>query len=229
MPYRRKPSRKRAKRRTASKRSVKPIIPLSYGFPDTYKTKLRYAGTYERTFDGVTGLNQYVWNLNSLYDPDQTGTGAQPTYFDQLTAVYAKYRVYGCMIEVTVFNRQPSDPLYMSTITRSDNSGTSEDPVSISLNTNGSKLKMISSEGSDNMYTYRKYYPINEVFGVNKSAIMSSPEYVGLTGGTGFGTNPAQVAQFVLDASGQPSGLARYSMVMTFYCQFEAPKNVLQS
>jgi hypothetical protein len=39
--------------------------------------------------------------MNSLYDPDFTGSGNQPEYFDQLAALYNRYRVYGSAIKVT--------------------------------------------------------------------------------------------------------------------------------
>lgn len=225
----RKRSYKRRRPRNKSKRSVKPMIPLSYGFPDTYQTKLRYADTYDLTLDGLTGLSQYQWALNSLYDPDLTGTGAQPTYFDQLAEVYNNYRVYGAMVECTVFNRQTSDPIYMSTITKGLSGAPSFDPVSISMNTNGSKLKLISSEGSNNIHTFRKYYPIGEIFGLNKKAILYQANFAGLTGNFGTGSNPSSLARFYLDVAGTAGGQFRVSMVITYYCQFETPKSVLQS
>lgn len=40
--------------------------------------------------------------LNSLYDPDFTGTGHQPKGFDQLAALYQRYRVYHTRYAVEV-------------------------------------------------------------------------------------------------------------------------------
>lgn len=37
---------------------------------------------------------EYLFNLNSLFDPDRTGTGHQPLGFDQLKTLYNRYRVY---------------------------------------------------------------------------------------------------------------------------------------
>ncbi len=72
-----------------------------WGFlnPHMYVT-LNYI--YEATFTiaTVTGTQQ-VMNLNSLFDPDRTGTGHQPYGYDQLAALYNRYRVLKSKWEVT--------------------------------------------------------------------------------------------------------------------------------
>lgn len=79
-----------------------------YGFPDKLRTRLRYCDTVNVT----AGTAAYVFRLNSLYDPDLSGVGHQPTYFDQLcgaagSGVYGKYRVLGSKITVTFTSRSP--------------------------------------------------------------------------------------------------------------------------
>lgn len=53
---------------------------------------------------GATGSNTWQFCANSLYDPDQTGVGHQPLYFDNFMSVFEKYRVNFCQITVTVIN-----------------------------------------------------------------------------------------------------------------------------
>lgn len=52
-----------------------------------------------------TALNIFgaerCWRLNSLFDPDLTGVGHQPYYYDQVSALYTSYRVFECAWEVT--------------------------------------------------------------------------------------------------------------------------------
>lgn len=55
---------------------------------------------------GSTGSNTWQFCANSLYDPDQTGTGHQPLYFDNFMSVFEKYRVNFCQITVTVINHK---------------------------------------------------------------------------------------------------------------------------
>lgn len=46
-----------------------------------------------RTLVSVLNQGEYVYRLNSLFDPDQTGVGGQPDGFDQWKALYQNYRV----------------------------------------------------------------------------------------------------------------------------------------
>lgn len=72
-----------------------------FGFPRSIITKLRYVET-PQTYTSVAGAVQTnIWRANSLFDPDQTGVGHQPLYFDQYAALYTKYRVLGARIKVT--------------------------------------------------------------------------------------------------------------------------------
>ena len=39
--------------------------------------------------------------MNSLFDPDFTGTGHQPYYFDQFATIYQRYTVIGSKLTAT--------------------------------------------------------------------------------------------------------------------------------
>jgi hypothetical protein len=70
------------------------------GYPDRVKTTLVYCDTLT-----ITGTSQqYTYKGNSLYDPNYTGTGHQPFYYDQYIAVYQRYRVYAAKIYIRSLN-----------------------------------------------------------------------------------------------------------------------------
>lgn len=74
--------------------------------PSRYITKLKYAEAVTQT---GFGMQKYFWNLNSLFDPNQTGGGHQPYGFDQLcgpagSALYNRYRVFRVDYVLTVAN-----------------------------------------------------------------------------------------------------------------------------
>lgn len=61
--------------------------------------KLRYGELVARTTTNNV-LNSYFFNLNGGFDPNYTGTGHQPMGWDQLTPLYASYRIHKCKYRV---------------------------------------------------------------------------------------------------------------------------------
>lgn len=98
--------RKPTQKKTYEKKPTKTVITRVIGIPDVAVTRLQYNDVISLT--GTTA--QYTFRANSLFDPDFTGTGHQPTYFDQYIASYERYRVVGCSIAISVVNRSFTDP-----------------------------------------------------------------------------------------------------------------------
>jgi len=77
-------------------------------FPSNLKTVLKYRQNI--SLDpaaanlGAGGSNTWVFSANGIYDPDITGTGHAPMYYDYLASVYQAYRVNFSKIKVTVVN-----------------------------------------------------------------------------------------------------------------------------
>lgn len=82
--------------------------------PTKFTTKLRYAFTGTLNPNGITPA-VHVFRANSLYDPDQTGVGAQPRGFDQIIAFYDHYVVIHSKITVKFVNRDSSGPATVGT------------------------------------------------------------------------------------------------------------------
>lgn len=62
------------------------------GMPDSIETILEYSDVVEIK-SNTSPHAGYVFRGNSVYDPDYTGTGHQPRYFDQFMEVYGRYLV----------------------------------------------------------------------------------------------------------------------------------------
>ena len=69
---RRRFAKRRVQKTTNVNRSLQPV-------PSRYICKMKYSTNVATDING-----QYIFNLNSLYDPDRTGTGHQPYGFDNL-------------------------------------------------------------------------------------------------------------------------------------------------
>jgi len=87
-PMRRRSNKTIQKRRNNHDKTAR-LLRLPTGVPDRMLIRLRYS---ERQQNPATALD-YVYNLNSIYDPNLTGTGHQPLGRDQWASFYNRYRV----------------------------------------------------------------------------------------------------------------------------------------
>jgi len=107
-----KKSRRNMKRRPASgERQYNVVLNRRFqgqqphsSFPDRAEMMLDY-WSVDRVTSGAVTYGDKVFALNSLFDPDYTGSGHQPRDFDTWASVYAKYRVLEVLCEVDVRQR----------------------------------------------------------------------------------------------------------------------------
>lgn len=71
-------------------------------WPERMFTKLKY--TEILAFTSTAGaITDNVYKANSLFDPNNTGTGHQPLGYDQISVWYARYRVFGSKITLRCY------------------------------------------------------------------------------------------------------------------------------
>lgn len=99
------PKLKRAtKRRRTSNvlvtRKRQSTFPLrSSPIPPKFYSTLRYCQMFDLSLS-VGTMGTYVFSANGLFDPNITGTGNQPLYFDQMMALYNHYHVKASRINI---------------------------------------------------------------------------------------------------------------------------------
>lgn len=67
-------------------------------FPPQLFNTVKYTANFNLVIS--TGVGKYLFSCNGLFDPDFTGGGHQPLYFDQLAAIYDHYTVLSSRIKV---------------------------------------------------------------------------------------------------------------------------------
>ncbi len=110
------PKTKRGKLPMRRRRKKKTKAPSLYvnkfgtGFPTKLRARLKYAEHVNVT-SSTSGVGNYQFRLNSLFDPNETGAGSQPRYFDQLCndTLYDVYLVNSCRYAVTFVNKSDHD------------------------------------------------------------------------------------------------------------------------
>lgn len=159
-----------------------------FGFPDEFTTRLRYCEVITLT-SASNGVGKYCFRMNSIFDPDQTGTGHQPYYYDQLSALYGRYVVLGSKLTAefavqpsAIATAQPSGPAMIGVV--SDDDASVGSTVSTLLEQQNSKTTLLGGGNSG---------PATK-----KLTLTFSPEReLGLgrdddTVGAAFGSNPSK-------------------------------------
>lgn len=83
--------RRRRSRKVTVNRSLQP-------YAQRYICRLKYQQNVVITGPGCL---EYQFNLNSVWDPDLSGVGHQPYGYDQLAAIYNRYRVIATAWRIT--------------------------------------------------------------------------------------------------------------------------------
>lgn len=146
--------------------------------PDRARVKLKYIQT--------VGMNSYLGALdtqefwgNGVYDPDKTGTGSQPTGYDQWAALYDKYTVVASSIKTYVVDVQgdggDNETLLLAILPVTENSFTPTDINEVAALPYG-KFAQIYPQTDGNpgapSNTVRSYMSTEKIFGLVERAAL---------------------------------------------------------
>lgn len=100
----------------------KPPAGVPHCYNNNYTVRLTYADTFRHDVDPSGGELQ-VFRLNSIFDPDYTGTGHQPFFRDMWASQYDYYSVIKTDYEIHVWNAQNDGVTYTAVGTNSQRLG----------------------------------------------------------------------------------------------------------
>lgn len=174
--YARKPRRpyvvrRRAARRTAMvarKRMYRPKLYRSIGIPKQMFAKLKYS-TYENMSLAPLANTFFEYRLNSIFDPESKVGGGQPYYFDQYTAMYSRYLVYGCKASFTVCANSANTNIIYPSVVVVPYSGTTPAWASHLTMQDAKKAMWRRVIPGQNITTMTKYYNNADIAGVSKT------------------------------------------------------------
>lgn len=238
---RRAPARRRTRRprRTTTrnfrkKRVFRKAYPHNSGavtlkrlFPERLFAKLEYCDLFTLTINtnvnGAWGAAALQVFQSSLYDPDYTGTGHQPMYFDQLMSaaqIYSYYRVYGIGYHIEFVNTNTSQSMEAAIIFT---------PVAASI-TVASKpdwyrleeqadVRSVSIGPSSSRPTHVKgYVSVAKTCGVSPLTVKTDDRFRAL-----YNTNPADVAfmqVYVTSGNVSAANICQMKVRLTYYSEF---------
>lgn len=182
--------------------------------PYTYAT-LVYPFAF--TSSSMTGGDWYwQFRLNSLFDPDFTGGGSQPTTFDQWMTLYDRYRVLATTAEVDIV--EVSNP--QQAICAAGSPSVDAVPTLTYTGICGMRDAVVGTSGTFmNERRFRRTFAMKDVFGVDEEAMMSEVNYSGTSS-----TSAPSVAYFSVGVKCAGStGTIFIHGLLRFAVRFETP------
>jgi hypothetical protein len=225
-----RPSRDRALALLTSN-TMRSLNAQSSVFPQMIKRTLRYVDTYSMASTAGSVATQQM-RVNSLFDPDLTGTGHQPRGYDQwcsATGPYTVYRVLRSRVTVQAAIRsnqtETNEQLMSLACGYSDLSTIPSLPTSAQATVspygelNGWKSALIPSGGAPTVKMAFQS-PINQIEGVKPSSVLTEDDYA-----AAYNANPANTAFFTVKANGLDGfdAVLQVQLELEFDVQFEQP------
>lgn len=212
--YVRRPRRKPYVRR--SRRMAMSIVPRTVGPPKSMFAKLRWTYTYSASVAAAaSSLRQF--NLNSLFDPDYTGVGDQPYYFDQYSAMFGRYRVYGVKMNLITTCSSSTSNLYHPLLTISTYCDTLPSWSATTLQSAKRSIRKLLIPGQSNIRIGR-YYDLRSIAGVSKSEYNVAEVFQALT--TASPTRPMLLSVNLTNNDGVATITWSFNLQLTFYTKF---------
>jgi len=158
----------------------------------------------------------WQWRLNSLYDPDFTGSGSQPTTFDQWMALYDRYRVIATEVDISVQDFTSPNSMTSCAFAPSVDAV----PTLTFAGIGGMRDAVISLPKNGQVNRFKRTYLMKDVFGVDEEAMMSELNFSGTSG-----TSAPSVAYGSLGVTvfGGTTDAVSIAGCLRFAVRFEAP------
>lgn len=136
------------------------------GLADKTMVKLKYCDSYNlASTSGSLASRQFM--LNSVFDPDYTGGGHQPLYYDNYAALYQKYRVHAYKIKISCIGISTTVPTVVTWKTN-DSSDVPANSFSEMVESNRSKYCILSGFEGQNRGFIRQYQKIATIMGLKR-------------------------------------------------------------
>lgn len=205
--------------------------PLVQGgaLPATLYTKHRYSEQVILYSDNLTNRTgtEIAFRLNSLFDPNFTGTGHQPLGYDQFGALYGIYRVYKVEVQVRLTGKFGSAVTFLAANVR----------PSLSTYSLGSLKKgdeVLEQPGNTIMdaslnQSWSQTYYIADIEGVTRQRVMSDDQYNAGVGANPFLTPYLSVVAGTWDEPASASNGVYAVVSFVYHTQWSNPKPLPQS
>lgn len=189
--------------------------------PSAYRTKMKYVDQ-AILVSSAAGEWEYQFNLNSLYDPNRSQTGHQPLGYDQLAALYQRYRVLTTKVAITNFSPASSNVAGWWTFVVDTTTSTSI----VNIVERARYAKVMPANPNNGANKLNQKFDMAAVVGCSPIQYQSDDRYSAVVG-----SNPTEtIIGHLIGQQSTTTGSSLYVLVqLEFYCEFYDPVEQIQS
>lgn len=168
----------RKARRSPRSSAIKGFTAAPSVFPDKMTGKMIFSSSYSSSVPaGLITAN--VYRLNSIYDPDYTGTGTTVASYVQAAALYGKYRVTHARVIITATPTNSSGSYWFGNLVVVPSTALTlgTDPLAFRRQ----RYVDVRSLGSTGV-TRRYDIPISRIYGVKPSVVKMEDDFAAVMG-----------------------------------------------
>lgn len=195
-------------------------------FPTQWKRTLNYVDKI--SLDPPTGglTTSYRFRANSIYDPDQSGTGHQPLGYDEIILGYERWTVIGSKITATFTASQSTSALPLVVGIEVQDSTVATANVGTIIERGRARYKHTSgAQGGPSVVTVTNGFSTKKFFGL--SSLKAGKEYQGLA--TADCPRQAFYSIFAADAGTNDPAPIDVTVKIEYYVIFQEPRRLTQS
>lgn len=185
--------------------------------PDVTLIKMVYSDYRSVTAAGSQA--NYVYKVNSCFDPDYTGVGGQPDGFDQWKTLYSQYRVVACDIKVHVAALAGAALCTIVPSVTASASSSAEENIGLR------RAKGALANVSGQVAKMRARYRVGDIFGVSDQSVLDEDNYASSITGS---PSSAVYARIECETSGATDAVMMWT-TLTMYTRFEKPVDTTDS
>lgn len=167
---------------------IKTQAKVGRGLPYKVVQTMKYAENVNLT-STAGALATYQFSCNGLFDPNITGTGHQPMYFDQMSALYNHYHVIGSKATVKIIPGTANEDQYHLAFYKDDDTTVTPASVITLSEINDARIKFVAPN-DNRMHFMSQKWSAKKTFG---GSIMANDSLKGTPA-----ANPAEQTYFTL-------------------------------
>lgn len=196
------------------------VLTLGTTVPQRMRVKLIFPF---RILWNASATNYQSFRGNSIYDPDYTGVGGQPTGRDQWASLYQEYVVLGSKIKVigSQMGVTGGNVGMLALVPSVYNSTLESNTPRVDASNPRAKFTYFTVNTGKGQSFMRAYQSTSGIFGVPGDAIVKDDGFAGAIGG-----NPTNEWYWTVKGSSLDGTTAMnmyLDCIITYYCEFRKP------